>query len=212
MYFSISTPNYVIIMPPNWVDPANSLKTARKRMPCCHKPESQKVVLLQFKPICFQFWFLGELKLTAQFIFSQFFPFCFLPCVFNIFIFKIYFIDYAITVVPSFLLYTPFCPAPPLPALPPLSSCPWVIHIISLASSFPILFLTSSCLFCTYQLCFLFSVPFPPFSPFTLPADNPPRDLQFCDSIPVLVVCLVCFYLFYVQLLIVVSLLSFYCP
>ena len=35
----------------------------------------------------------------------------------------------------------------------PLSSCPWVMHISSLASPFPILFLTSPCLFCTYQLC-----------------------------------------------------------
>ena len=30
-----------------------------------------------------------------------------------------------------------------------LSSCPWVVHISSLASTFPILFLTSPCLFCT---------------------------------------------------------------
>ena len=50
---------------------------------------------------------------------------------------------------------------------PLLSSCPWVIHISSLASPFPILFLTSPCLLCTYQLCFLFPVPFPlsPLSP-----------------------------------------------
>ena len=41
----------------------------------------------------------------------------------------------------------------------------WVIHISSLASPIPTLLLTSSCLFCTYQLCFLFPVPFPPFSP-----------------------------------------------
>ena len=50
----------------------------------------------------------------------------------------------------------------------PHSSCPWVIHISSLASPFPLLFLTSPCLFCAYQLCFLFPVPFlhsPLFSP-----------------------------------------------
>ena len=46
---------------------------------------------------------------------------------------------------------------------PPLSSCPWVVHISSLASPFPTLFLTSSCLFCFYHLCFLFPVPFSPF-------------------------------------------------
>ena len=77
---------------------------------------------------------------------------------------------------------------------PHLSSCPWVVHISSLASPFPILFLTSPSLFCTYHLCFLFPVPFPPFSPLLLTADKPPSDLHFCDSIPVLVVCLVCFW------------------
>ena len=76
---------------------------------------------------------------------------------------------------------------------PPLSSCPWVILISSLASPFPILFLTSPCLFCTYHLCFLFPVPFPPFSSLSLPNDNPPCDLHFCHSTPVLVICLVCF-------------------
>ena len=90
-----------------------------------------------------------------------------------------------------------FVPCIPLyPALPsssrlPSSSCPWVIHISSLAFPFPILFLTSPCLFCVYHLCFLFPVPFPPLSPNPLPADNPPCDLHFCDSVPVLVVCLV---------------------
>ena len=50
---------------------------------------------------------------------------------------------------------------PILPAMPPtFSSYPWVIHISSLASPFPILFLTSPCLFCAYQLCFLFPVLF----------------------------------------------------
>ena len=44
---------------------------------------------------------------------------------------------------------------------PTLSSCPWVVHVSSLVSPFPILLLTSPCLFCTYLLCFLFPVPFP---------------------------------------------------
>ena len=76
----------------------------------------------------------------------------------------------------------------------PLSSCPWVVHTSSLAFPFPIPFLTSPCLFCTYHLCFLSPLPFPPFSPHT--TDNPPCDLYFRDSAPVLVVCLVsfCFY------------------
>ena len=73
----------------------------------------------------------------------------------------------------------------------PLSSCPWVLHISSLSSPFSILYLTSSCLFCTYQLCFLILVPFPLFSPFPVPADNPPNDLCICNSVPIVVVCLI---------------------
>ena len=91
--------------------------------------------------------------------------------------------------------FLPFIPLHLVPCLPPsfphLSSCPWVIHISSLASPFPILFLTSPCLFCTYHLCYLFPVLFPPLFP--LPTDNPPRGLHFCDSAPV-PVCLVHFW------------------
>ena len=78
--------------------------------------------------------------------------------------FKVYFIDYTITVV-SFL-FSPFSPSVlhhtrnRIPCS--LSSCPWVIYISSLAPPFPMLFLTSPYLFCTYHLCFVF--PFPPFS------------------------------------------------
>ena len=62
--------------------------------------------------------------------------------------------------------FVPCFPAHPLPPIfLPFSSCPWVIHISSLASTFPILFLPSPCLFSTYHLCYLFSVPFPPLSP-----------------------------------------------
>ena len=91
------------------------------------------------------------------------------------FLFKNIFIDYAITVVR-------FCPplfpsalhTPSHPHFPPLlSSCPWVIHIRSLASTFPILFLISPGLFCTYYLCFLFPVLFSPFSPFPSPLITP---------------------------------------
>ena len=90
-------------------------------------------------------------------------------------------------------LYSPLpCTFPPSSVPTTLSSCPWVIHISSLASLFPILFLPSPCLFCTYYLCFLFPVPFPSFSPLPLPTDNLPCDLHFCYSVPVLVVCLVC--------------------
>ena len=43
------------------------------------------------------------------------------------------------------------------------------------------------------DLCFLIPAPFPPFFPFPLLADNPPNDLHIYDSVPVLVVCLLCF-------------------
>ena len=90
--------------------------------------------------------------------------------------------------------FTQLHPVHPFPpTFPPFSSCPWVIHINSLASTFPTLFLPSPCLFSTYHLCYLFSVPFPPFSHSCSPIDNPPCDLHFCGSVPVLVVCLVCF-------------------
>ena len=58
-------------------------------------------------------------------------------------------------------------PVTPFPtAVLPLSSCPWVVHVNSLASPFLTLFLTSPCLFCTYQLCFLIPALLSPFSPF----------------------------------------------
>ena len=108
------------------------------------------------------------------------------------FIKKIYFIDYTVTVVPFpsfFFLH----PAHPLtPTFPLYSSCPWVILVSSLASTFPILFLPSPCLFSTYLLCYLFSVPSPP-SPSHSPVDNPPCDLHFCGSVSLLVVCLIFF-------------------
>ena len=85
---------------------------------------------------------------------------------------------------------------PPPTSIPPptFSSCPWVVHISFLASPFPILFLTSPCRFFIYHLCYLFPVPFLQFSPSPSPTDNPPCDLHFCDSLPVLVVCFVCLF------------------
>ena len=65
---------------------------------------------------------------------------------------------------PSTLHFLSQHPSFPHPPLHTRSSCPWVVHISSSASPFPILFLTSPCLFCAYYLCFLFPVPFPPFS------------------------------------------------
>ena len=54
-----------------------------------------------------------------------------------------------------FLLFIPLHPAHPSlqQSPPPLSSCSRVVHISSLASPFPILFVTSPCPFYDYQLC-----------------------------------------------------------
>ena len=131
--------------------------------------------------------------LTTRDIGEKSFIFYFLNFFNVLFYFLNIFIDYAITVVP-FPPFTPLHPAHPLPpTFCPYSSCPWVILISSLASTFPILFLPSPCLFSTYHLCYLFSVPFPPLSPSHSPVDNPPCDLHFYGSVPVLVVGLVCF-------------------
>ena len=40
---------------------------------------------------------------------------------------------------------------------------------------------------------------FPPISPLPLPADNPPYDLYFCNSVPLLVVCLVLGFFFLIS-------------
>ena len=97
------------------------------------------------------------------------------------------------------LQWSHFCPLTQLhpahslpPTFPPYSSCPRVILISSLASTFPTLFLPSPCLFSTYHLCYVFSVPFPPLSPSQSPIDNSPCDLHFCGSVSV-IVCLVFF-------------------
>ena len=65
---------------------------------------------------------------------------------------------------------------------PLLSSCPCIVHTSSLASPFPIPYLVSPCLFCTYQLCLCIPVPFPHSSSFFLPDDNPPHDSVLCSG------------------------------
>ena len=85
--------------------------------------------------------------------------------------------------------FIPLHPAHPLPpSFPYLSSCPWVIHISSLASPFPILFLTSPCLFVTYWCVLLNPCTFSPIFP-----DAPPQLAtipMFSVSIILLLLCL----------------------
>ena len=75
---------------------------------------------------------------------------------FYLFIFK-YILLIMLLQLSHFPPFIPLCTAQPLPpAFPSFSSCPWVICISSLASTFPILFLSSPCLFSIYHLCYLF--------------------------------------------------------
>ena len=85
--------------------------------------------------------------------------------------FKIYFIDYAITVVPFLPLYSPPPCTPPPTCIPHFSSCPWVIYISSLASTFPILFLTSPLSIFYLPFMLLIFCTFPPLSTHSL-SDN----------------------------------------
>ena len=109
--------------------------------------------------------------------------------------FKIYVIDYTIRVVLIFPTLPPstryphsLWQSPP----PTLSSCSWVMHVSSLATPLPMLFLTSFCLFSTYQFILLTPFTIPP-----IPADpHPgchPSVLRIYESVSVLLVCSVCF-------------------
>ena len=84
--------------------------------------------------------------------------------------------------------FIPLHPAHPLPPTVPLfSSCKFFGFYIS----YTILHLPLSIFYLPLMLLILCT--FPPFSLSHSPTDNPPCALHFCDSVPVLVVCLVCF-------------------
>ena len=111
------------------------------------------------------------------------------------FYFLIYFIDYAITVVPFPPLYSlPSCTPTPI-HIPPLQfiSMGRTYKFFSFYISYTLLHLPS-----TLYVLFMLLIPytFYPILPLPFPTDNPPYDLHFCDSLPVLVVCLLCFFFF----------------
>ena len=91
---------------------------------------------------------------------SQPLPFYFF--LFSFISFLIYFIEYAITVVPFPGLYSPPPCTPFLLTFPPFSSCPWVVHISSLAS-YTILTLPLSIFYLPFML--LIPCTFYPISP-----------------------------------------------
>ena len=88
------------------------------------------------------------------------------PILVLLFLFLVYFIDYAITVVP---IFPPFHPAPPTPGNPHT-----IVHcqrscIGSLATPFPILYFAFPWLFCNYLLVVL-----SPLTSSPIPLDPPP--------------------------------------
>ena len=76
---------------------------------------------------------------------------------------------------------------------PYLCSCPWVIHISSLATPFPILYFTSPWLFCNYLFVLLNPLTSSPIVPNPLPSGSHQNALHVHDSVLILHVCLVCF-------------------
>ena len=110
-------------------------------------------------------------------------------------IFKVYFIDYAITVVPFFLPFISLCPVPsfyPPPSIPPFMSMGHTYKFFTFSISYTILNLPLSILYLSTML--LIPCTFSAILPLLLPVDNSPCDLHFCDSVPLLVVSLVCFW------------------
>ena len=103
--------------------------------------------------------------------------------------FKIYFIAYAIG-CPNLFPFLPLHPVPPFTlAITALSSCQWVMHVSSLATPFPLLILTSSCLY--LPICSFNPYAFSLFCPSPLLTDNPANDCHIYDSVSVLFVCFV---------------------
>ena len=94
--------------------------------------------------------------------------------------------------------FFPLCPPPPsipysLSQCPHHCSCPWVMHISSLAPPFPTLYFISPWLFSNYLFVLLTALTSSPISLHPLPSGNHQNTLCICDSVSVLLVCLVCF-------------------
>ena len=119
-----------------------------------------------------------------------------ISCLLNQFIylyFKVFFIDYAITVFPIPPFYPPSTLHPQLSSiLPPLVHVVHV-HISSLSSLFPIPFLSLPVYFMPTNYASSSLCLFPPIPLLPISTEIPPCDLRFSDSVTVLVICLVCF-------------------
>ena len=97
------------------------------------------------------------------------------------------------------IFFSPLFPSALHPTLPPAFPCLVDIRgrtykFLGFSISYTILNLPLSIFYLPFML--LICCTFSPILLLTLPADVPPCDLHFCDSVPVLVVCLVCFWSF----------------
>ena len=70
-------------------------------------------------------------------------------------------------------------------------SCPWVMHISSVATPFPILYFITPWLLCNYLFVLLYPLTSSPLPP--QPSGNHQNALCTHDSVSVVLVCLVCF-------------------
>ena len=136
--------------------------------------------LRQFYPLCSRLWVMHINSLATPFLTL----FLTSPCPFC---------TYQLVLFNS----CTFSPIIPIPSSNHLSSYPWVVHISSLALHF-LYYSYSNLPLSSLHLPFMLLIPctFSLVSPLPLPADNPPCDLHFCESVPVLVVCLGFFFFF----------------
>ena len=157
-----------------------------------------------------------EMVLPLQFCFLKLFSQIVWKCVFSFwFILQIFsFISFMIMLLKQLSQFFPFSPPSPsiphsLRQFPHHCSCPWVMHIGSLATLFPILYFTSLWLFCDCTfVSFLNPVLLHAFLYTPIPSGNHQNALHIHDSVSVLLVCLV---YFLDQLLIDMYSSPFYC-
>ena len=110
---------------------------------------------------------------------------------------KVDLIDYAITVVPISPC-VPVCLVSPFPlAVPPyFMSMGHAYKFFGYSISYTVFNIHPPVYSVATNLYPLIPVPYPSFSPFPLPTDNPPNDLHTYDSVSVLLVGIVCFFRF----------------
>ena len=138
-------------------------------------------------------WWRLDFEVRAQFDGTFFCPLTFSSI---LDFFKKYILLIMLLQLSHFPAFIPLCPAHSLPPtfLPKFMSMGHTHKIFGFYISYIILTLPLSIFYLPFMLPILCT--FSPslcLPPSHSPVDNPPCDLHFCDSVPVLVVCLVCF-------------------